>query len=89
MYIHELIFNSAHSYLQQFTYNNRLVADIRQLMTLRQHYYPEGGWGWLLVAIAFTVQCLSHGLHMSIGVLITTIIATFHQNLLHAGMMIV
>ncbi|EDS28020.1 conserved hypothetical protein [Culex quinquefasciatus] len=29
-------------------YGTRLVADLRQLMTLRQHYYLEGGWGWLL-----------------------------------------
>lgn len=26
----------------QVPYNTRLVADLRQLMTLRQHYYPEG-----------------------------------------------
>lgn len=51
-------------------YGTRLVADLRQLMTLRQHYYPEGGWGWLLTFIGLTIQCISHGLHMSSGILI-------------------
>lgn len=54
-------------------------------MTLRQHYYPEGEWGWLLVAIGFIIQCLSHGLHMSIGVLNTIIASRFQQDLLHAS----
>lgn len=67
------------------SYNTRLVADLRQLMTLRQHYYPEGGWGWLVLAIGFLVQGLSHGLHMAIGVLITAVTHEFRQNLLYAG----
>lgn len=46
------------------------MADLRQLMTLRQHYYPEGGWGWVLVVVAFIVQCLSHGLQLSFGILL-------------------
>lgn len=70
------------------SYDTRLGADLRQLMTLRQHYYPEGGWGWFVLTIAITVQCISHGLHMSIGVLITIIISTYHQNLLYAGELI-
>lgn len=67
------------------SYNTRLVADLRQLMTLRQHYYPEGGWGWFVLAIGFLVQTISHGLHMAIGVLTTAIIHEFQQNLLYAG----
>ncbi|KAL1455368.1 hypothetical protein WDU94_009467 [Cyamophila willieti] len=39
--------------------------------TLRQHYYPEGGWGWLVVAIAVIVQILTHGLHMAAGILLS------------------
>lgn len=54
-------------------------------MTLRQHYYPEGGWGWLVLAVSFIVQCISHGLHMAIGILITFIVKEFHVNLLYAG----
>lgn len=41
---------------------SRLVADLRQLLTLKQHYYPEGGWGWVIVVVGVLVQVLSHGL---------------------------
>ncbi|KAG8292853.1 hypothetical protein J6590_030314 [Homalodisca vitripennis] len=37
---------------------------------LRTHYYPEGGWGWLVVAAGLTVQLLTHGLQLSAGVFI-------------------
>lgn len=46
-----------------------LVAELRQLITLRQHYYPEGGWGWLVLASSLAVQILSHGLQLGAGVL--------------------
>lgn len=49
-------------------YSVRLVADLRQLLTLRQHYYPEGGWGWVLVVVCFIVQSITHGLHLALGV---------------------
>jgi len=37
--------------------------------TISQHYYPEGGWGWIVVVVAILVQMLSHGLHLACGVL--------------------
>ena len=49
---------------------SRLVADLRQLLTLKQHYYPEGGWGWVIVVVGVLVQILSHGIHGSAGVLV-------------------
>ncbi|KAK6631717.1 hypothetical protein RUM43_013781 [Polyplax serrata] len=36
--------------------------------TIQQHYYPEGGWGWMIVVCGTLVQCLSHGLVLSWGV---------------------
>lgn len=36
--------------------------------TIKQHYYPEGGWGWTIVFCGVLVQCLTHGLHLSWGV---------------------
>ncbi|XP_038121307.1 uncharacterized protein LOC6038502 [Culex quinquefasciatus] len=60
-------------------YGTRLVADLRQLMTLRQHYYPEGGWGWLLTVIGFTIHCICHGLHLSAGVFMMEMAAIFRQ----------
>ncbi|XP_018332376.1 monocarboxylate transporter 12-like isoform X2 [Agrilus planipennis] len=47
----------------------RLVADLRQLLTLKQHYYPEGGWGWVVVFAGFIVSFLGHGLLLSFGML--------------------
>lgn len=37
--------------------------------TIRQHYYPEGGWGWLVLLCGILVQCLSHGIQLSWGIL--------------------
>lgn len=69
----------------QVPYNTRLVADLRQLMTLRQHYYPEGGWGWIVVVVAFIVQCISNGLHLSLGIFIIQVVKEFHEDHFHAG----
>ena len=33
--------------------------------TIKQHYYTEGGWGWIVVCVAIAVHVLTHGLHMS------------------------
>jgi len=37
--------------------------------TFRQHYYPEGGWGWVVAACCFIVNAFTHGIHLSFGVL--------------------
>lgn len=38
--------------------------------TIRQHYYVEGGWGWLVIAVSVVVHCLTHGLQVSGGIFI-------------------
>lgn len=68
--------------------SSRLVTDLRQLMTLRQHYYPEGGWGWLITAIGIIMQCIAHGLHMSVGVFIVEIMRSFRVSSIRAGELI-
>jgi hypothetical protein len=56
----------------------RLVAaEVRQLLTLKQHYYPEGGWGWVVVVVGVLVQLLSHGLHVASGVLLGEAVRRF------------
>jgi hypothetical protein len=56
----------------------RLVAaEVRQLLTLKQHYYPEGGWGWVVVVVGMLVQLLSHGLHVASGVLVGEVVRRF------------
>lgn len=34
----------------------------RHPRTLRQHYYPEGGWGWIVLAVSAVVHLLAGGL---------------------------
>lgn len=58
---------------------SRLVADLRQLLTLKQHYYPEGGWGWVIVVVGVLVQILSHGIHGSVGVLVQQVQIRFES----------
>lgn len=74
-----------HHHRQEPKTNSRLVTDLRQLLTLRQHYYPEGGWGWLITAIGLIMQCIAHGLHMSAGVIIVEIMRTFRVSSIRAG----
>lgn len=50
------------------SYEVTLGTDVKQLLTLKQHYYPEGHWGWFVVFIAVVAQCIDHGLHMAFGV---------------------
>lgn len=45
----------------------RLVADLRQLLTLKQHYYPEGGWGWIVLIACVLVHILGNGIMLSYG----------------------
>ncbi|VVC32202.1 Major facilitator superfamily,Major facilitator superfamily domain [Cinara cedri] len=48
-----------------------------EVPTLKQHYYPEGGWGWIVVAVSFAVHVLNQGLHMSSGVLLPIIVRNY------------
>lgn len=36
--------------------------------TIRQHYYPESGWGWVVVVAGVMVQILAAGIHGAVGV---------------------
>lgn len=58
--------------------------------TIRQHYYPEGGWGWVVCACALLVHMLTHGVHGAYGLLLIIIRQQFHGDddayTLHAGM---
>ncbi|KAH9381308.1 hypothetical protein HPB48_003289 [Haemaphysalis longicornis] len=38
--------------------------------TIRQHYYPEGGWGWAVCACGFLSHALADGLVASHGFMI-------------------
>lgn len=53
------------------------LGDVRQLVTLKQHYYPEGGWGWVVAAVAVAAHLLSHGLHLASGVFVQELVRKF------------
>ncbi len=36
--------------------------------TIKQHYYPEGGWGYIVLVVAVLVQIMTHGLQLSYGI---------------------
>ncbi|XP_063706849.1 monocarboxylate transporter 12-like [Culicoides brevitarsis] len=45
--------------------------------TIKQHYYPEGGWGFIIVAVSTLVAILNHGLHMSSSVMLLGMMMRF------------
>jgi hypothetical protein len=57
----------------------------RPISTIRQHYYPEGGWGWVVVACSVLVQILCHGLHGAAGVWLQVVLEQFEGGLLPTG----
>ncbi|KAL1492002.1 hypothetical protein ABEB36_012511 [Hypothenemus hampei] len=64
---------------QQASRTARFVADIRQLITLKQHYYPEGGWGWIVLWTAVLVHVLSSGFLASAGLFQLEILKKFGE----------
>lgn len=42
-----------------------IPLDARKATTLRRHYYPEGGWGWVIIVCTVLVHVLNHGLQLS------------------------
>lgn len=54
--------------------------------TIKQHYYPEGGWGWIVIVVGIMIHVLTHGLHTSVGVLIIETRRRFHiDNVVDTG----
>ena len=46
---------------------NTIDKKLKDLRTLKQHYYPEGGWGYVLVVVTLIVQVLVHGAQIAIA----------------------
>ena len=42
----------------------------RRIAGIFQHYYPEGGWGYVVLICGFFVHLLTHGLQQSLVALI-------------------
>jgi hypothetical protein len=43
---------------------------LKELRTLKQHYYPEGGWGWLITLITLLVQVISVGFPVGLSMFV-------------------
>ena len=41
-----------------------------QLSGIKHHFYPDGGWGWVIVLCSLLAQCLTTGLLLSGGTLL-------------------
>lgn len=53
--------------------------------TIGRHYYPEGGWGWVVLTMALLVHVASHGLHQAAGILILHTVKQFPEGSLIAA----
>ena len=68
------------------TTRKRREKEVKQA-TIRQHYYPEGGWGYIVLLCASLVNILAHGLQLSFGVLLLAILRRWgsHVTLISAS----
>ncbi|CRL04863.1 CLUMA_CG017916, isoform A [Clunio marinus] len=52
-------------------------CDEKTLKRLKQHYYPEGEWGYVILIVVILVQTINHGLHLSNSIFNVTLMKTF------------
>lgn len=52
----------------------------RKSSTIRQHYYPEGHWGWMIVAAAVIVHSITLGLQTAVF----NVLATFRLSTINS-----
>lgn len=57
----------------------------RKRATLQRHYYPEGGWGWVILATAIAVHLLNHGLQLSAAITLKFAADKHRQPVIHTG----
>ncbi|XP_031335286.1 probable cytochrome P450 6a13 isoform X4 [Photinus pyralis] len=50
---------------------------------LCRHYYPEGGWGWIISVCAMFVHILNHGVQLSCSQLVTPASKKYHIEPVH------
>lgn len=52
---------------------------------IRHHYYPDGGWGWVVCGTALTAHGLSAGLLLSWGAAAPHAVKHLHARTMDAG----
>ncbi|XP_055613899.1 uncharacterized protein LOC129760287 [Uranotaenia lowii] len=57
----------------------------QQLMAARRllcrRYYPEGGWGWIVIVVGILVHTMTHGIQLSFGLLLDYVMRYFGKRL--------
>ena len=64
---------------------NASVDRKRRIASIFQHYYPEGGWGLVLLLVVLLVQVILHGLLLSYGVLLPKVVRRFRVSVVESG----
>lgn len=49
-----------------------------KLDTIFRHYYPESGFGWMILIVAIIVAIITHGLQLSATLFLLPAIHRFH-----------
>ncbi|XP_049532358.1 monocarboxylate transporter 12-like isoform X2 [Anopheles darlingi] len=52
---------------------------------LCRRYYPEGGWGWVVIVVGILVHTLTHGLQLSCGPLMGAVMRSFDKPITDTG----
>lgn len=42
-------------------------------LTIGRNYYPEGGWGWVVLTVCLLTNILVHGFHQALGLILICI----------------
>jgi len=61
------------------------TARKRRIAGIFQHYYPEGGWGYVIVICAFLSHFLAHGLQLGFLILMPYASRRYQANQLEIG----
>nr|CAI5821336.1 unnamed protein product [Callosobruchus analis] len=60
-----------------------LPLDARKAATLRRHYYPEGGWGFIVAVCGVLVHVLNHGLQLGCSQMVSPGVEKFKVDRVH------
>ena len=69
--------NSAGTVASRATVISAKTLRKRRIANIFQHYYPEGGWGYVILLCGFLVQIFTHGLQLSFGIFLPIICHRF------------
>ena len=69
--------NSAATVTSKATVMSAKTLRKRRIASIFQHYYPEGGWGYVILLCGLLVQVFAHGLQLSYGMLFPIVTKMF------------